>query len=84
METRPRKSGRTKRPEGSMVGKSLVCVIVALMGVSNLRGYQYRGVSFCVEYGECCTPGSETSVPAVTWPRTSLPPVDRLPDPMGS
>ncbi len=30
------------------------------------------------------TPGSETRVPVVMCPRTSLPPVERLPEPMGS
>ena len=44
METRPRKSGRTWRPSGSMVGKSFVCDIVALMGVSNFDGSLERRI----------------------------------------
>ncbi len=41
-----------------------------------------RGVEGRWERGR--TPGSETRVPVVMCPRTSLPPVERLPEPMGS
>ena len=37
-----------------------------------------------IKYEDCHTPGSESNVPFVVWPRTRLPPVEMLPDPIGS
>lgn len=45
------------------------------MGVSSLKGFRLS----VVKGG---TPGSEIRVPLVTWPRTRVPPVERLPLPI--